>query len=502
MSGIADVCLVVEGTYPHVTGGVSSWVHDLICAQRHLRFHVVALVADQTPERMHFELPGNVQALTVIALQQACAEVSRGRQVARLIRELEAPLARLLGKGGRADFARVLAALRRHPELATRDGLMNSEPAFEMLLRVYEATVPASSFLNYFWSWRSLTGGLFSVLLSELPRARVYHAVSTGYAGLLMARAVLETGRPGLLTEHGIYTNERRIEISMADWLAEPGRGSLGIEKRRRSLRDVWLDAFIGYSRTCYEACSRIITLYSGNQPLQLRDGAPAERLLVVPNGIDYDFYAGIARSTRPRRPTVALIGRVVPIKDVKTCIRAAARLRELVPDVRVLLLGPTDEDRAYFLECREMVEHLGLAGSFEFAGRVQLRDHLGQVDAIVLTSLSEAQPLVLLEAGAAGIPCVATNVGACRDIIEGRADEQPPLGPGGFVTPLADPQATAQALASLLTDPVLHARCARALQQRVRLHYNKRVIDDIYRSLYEEHLAMPDAPLLQDGER
>ncbi|WP_119153571.1 GT4 family glycosyltransferase PelF [Caldimonas tepidiphila] len=490
-----DVCIVVEGTYPYVTGGVSNWVHDLIRAQRHLSFHVVALVAEQAPGHLHFTLSDNVKGLTVIALQQACAATSRGRPAARLIRDLEAPLARLLGRGGQADFAEVLAALRRHPGLATRDGLMNSEPAFEMLLRIYEATVPASSFLNYFWSWRSLTGGLFSVLLAELPRARLYHAVSTGYAGLLMSRAVLETGRPGLLTEHGIYTNERRIEISMAEWLAEPGRGGLGIEKRRRNLRDVWLDAFVGYSRTCYECCSRIITLYSGNQPLQLRDGAPAERLLVVPNGIDYDFYAAIPRCPRPRRPTVALIGRVVPIKDVKTCIRAAARLRERVPDVRVLLLGPTDEDPAYFEECRAMVEHLGLGDCFEFAGRVQLRDYLGQLDALVLTSLSEAQPLVLLEGGAAGIPCVATNVGACRDIIEGRADEQPPLGPGGFVTPLADPLATAQALANLLTDPALHARCARALQQRVRLHYNKRVIDDIYRRLYEEHSAMPDAP-------
>jgi polysaccharide biosynthesis protein PelF len=372
---------------------------------------------------------------------------------------------------------------------------MNSEPAFAMLRRMYEAAVPGSSFLNYFWSWRSLCGGLFSVLLAELPRARVYHAISTGYAGLVTARAVLETGRPGLLTEHGIYTNERRVEIAMADWLADRVPRGLGVEARRRDLRDVWIDAFTGYSQTCYEACDRITTLYTGNQLLQLRDGAPPGRLAIIPNGVDYDGFSAVPRDPAPRPPTVALIGRAVPIKDVKTYIRAAAILRDQVPGVRVLLLGPTDEDPAYFRECEEMVAHLGLGGTFEFTGRVRLQDYLGRVDAIALTSISEAQPLVLLEAGAAGVPSVATDVGSCRDIIEGRAGEDPPLGPGGFVTPLADPLATATGLARLLLDPGLRARCGEAIRRRTERYYNKRVVDGMYRELYEEHLAAPDRP-------
>ena len=135
----------------------------------------------------------------------------------------------------------------------------------------------------------------------------------------------------------------------MADWLADQVFASLDIEARRRDLRDVWIEAFTGYSRTCYEACETITTLYTGNQVLQLRDGAPPDRLVIIPNGIDYDAFSAIPRDPSPRPPTVALIGRVVPIKDVKTYIRAAAILRDLVPGVRVLLLGPTDEDPVYF---------------------------------------------------------------------------------------------------------------------------------------------------------
>jgi glycosyltransferase involved in cell wall biosynthesis len=491
----ADVCLILEGAYPFVAGGVSSWTHDLIKAHADLSFHLVALSADQAPKTLRFDLPPNVIQMTEIGLQQPGSRLAGGREVERMVAEIAGPLAQLFASGGLQDFRGVLGALRRHPRAATRAALMNSEPAFEMLRRMYEASVPGSSFLNYFWSWRSLAGGLFSLLLARLPRARVYHAISTGYAGLLMARAVLETGRPGLLTEHGIYTNERRVEIAMADWLADKIPGSLAIEARRRDLRDVWIEAFTGYSQVCYGACDRITTLYTGNQVLQLRDGARPERMSIIPNGIDYESLSVIPRDATPRPPTVALIGRAVPIKDVKTYIRAAAILQGLVPGVRVLLLGPTEEDPVYFRECEEMVAHLGLQETFEFTGRVKLHDYLGRLDVVVLTSISEAQPLVLLEAGAAGVPSVATDVGSCRDIIEGRADEDPPLGPGGFVTPLADPVATAQGLADLLLDPALRARCGEAIRRRTERYYNKKVVDRIYRELYEVHLALPDRP-------
>jgi glycosyltransferase involved in cell wall biosynthesis len=490
---LADVCLIVEGAYPYVAGGVSSWLHDLIRAHEDLTFHVVALSADEKPKALRFSLPPNVVGLTQLSLQQQETTIADDPIYHRTIRELEAPMTRLFERGSLADFQEILSTLRRCPRPVTRASLLNSEAAYEMVEHMYERSVPGSSFLNYFWSWRSLAGGLFSVLLAELPQAKVYHAISTGYAGLVLARATLETGRPGILTEHGIYTNERRVEIALADWLADDLPGSLDLEGQRRDLRDVWIDVFTGYARTCYEACNRITTLYTGNQVLQLRDGAAVERLCIIPNGIDYDSLAQLPRDLVPRRPTVALIGRVVPIKDVKTFIRAAALLREKVPDVRVLILGPTDEDPEYVRECEEMVAHLDLTACVEFAGRVNLHDFLGRIDAIALTSISEAQPLVLLEAGAAGIPSVATDVGSCRDILLGRDDEDPPLGAGGVITPLANPVATAKGLAALLLDEGLRKRCGDAIKRRTERYYNKQVVDRIYRELYNEHLCVPN---------
>jgi glycosyltransferase involved in cell wall biosynthesis len=489
----ADVCLIVEGAYPFVTGGVSSWLHDLVKAQKHLTFQLVAISADATPKPLRYDLPTNILGMTEIPLHQPQTKAHGGAAVAQLIGEIEQPLTALLAGGTFDDLREIVAILRRHGGRATRPVLLNSEPAFAMVQRMYERTAPGTSFLNYFWSWRALVGGLYSALLAPLPDARVYHAISTGYAGLVMACAVLKTGRPGLLTEHGIYTNERRIEIAMADWLVDNLPPSLGTEERRRDLRDVWTVAFQAYSRACYEASSCITTLYAENQVLQRRDGAPAERLQVIPNGIDYEHFSSIPRDPGARPPTVALIGRVVPIKDVKTYIRAVALLRHMIPGVQALLMGPTDEDPAYLRECEVLVEQFGLEGTFVFTGRVNIADYLGKIDVIVLTSISEAQPLVLLEAGAAGVPSVATNVGSCREILEGRPDEDPRLGPGGFVVPLADPRAVATALADLLRDPALHGRCARAIKRRAEIYYNKTVVDRIYRDLYDTYLPLPD---------
>ncbi len=66
---LADVCLLMEGSYPYVAGGVSTWTHDLIKSHADLTFHVVALVADRNARKLAYELPGNVTGLTHVYLQ-------------------------------------------------------------------------------------------------------------------------------------------------------------------------------------------------------------------------------------------------------------------------------------------------------------------------------------------------------------------------------------------------------------------------------------------------
>ncbi|MCC7242500.1 MAG: GT4 family glycosyltransferase PelF [Acidobacteria bacterium] len=483
----ADVCLILEGTYPYVTGGVSNWTHDLIRAQSHLSFHLVALVPPGPEVRLRFELPTNVTGVTRIELQSLAEGCAAPRGFGRVLDELEEPLIGLTTGGGLAEVEAVLKALRSAGPDIGREALLNSREAWTLLMRMYERQCPRVSFLDYFWTWRTLLLGVSSVLLAPLAPARVYHALCTGYAGLYATRARLETGCPALLTEHGIYTNERRVEITMADWLQQDPLQTLSIDHLHRDLRDLWIDTFTSFSRATYAACSQVITLFEGNTELQLQDGAAPEKLRVIPNGIELG--ETVTRLRGSTAPTVALVGRVVPIKDIKTFLRAAAILRDFVPDVRVWVLGPLDEDPDYVAECRQLATRLDLEATVEFKGRVALTDYYPLIDVLVLTSVSEAQPLVILEAAAMGVPSVATDVGSCREMILGRSDEQPPLGMAGAVTPLANPAATAEAVRGLLTDACAYQRCSAAAQERVRRCYNKANLDRAYRDIYQEHL-------------
>lgn len=480
-----DVCLILEGTYPYVTGGVSSWAHDLIKSQDHLRFHLVTLLAPGPTGKPKYEVPGNVVAMTKVVLQDLPDGGEPPASARQVMRALEEPLMRLMSSGTLDDIRALFQVLQPIQHHIDRETLLNSRDAWALLLRMYERQCRHVSFLDYFWTWRTLLLGVYSVASAPVVPARVYHALCTGYAGLYAARATLETGRPSLLTEHGIYTNERRIEIAMADWLQEDLTPSLSVDKLHRDLRDLWIDTFTSYSRACYAAVHKVVTLYEGNTVLQLQDGADREKLLVIPNGIDCQAFSPAPAHEHP--PTVALIGRVVPIKDVKTFLRACAALREVRPDLQAWILGPVDEDRDYVDECRQLVDLLDLGRTVTFKGKVALKEYLPLVDVVVLTSISEAQPLVILEAGACGIPTVATDVGACREMILGRSDEQPALGVGGAITPLANPAATARAIAKLFEDRAHYERCAATIRERVRRYYNKTDLDRAYRALYEE---------------
>ena len=142
------------------------------------------------------------------------------------------------------------------------------------------------------------------------------------------------------------------------------------------------------------------------------------------------------------RRMRVGFVGRVVPIKDLVTFVRACdVALGSVDLDVRVI--GPMEEDPGYAARCRQLVSRLGRSSSIQFVGPMPPARIYGDLDLVVLTSFSEGQPLVILEAYAWGVPVVATDVGACREMIEGRSDEDRRIGPSGIVTRVAAPKET-----------------------------------------------------------
>jgi glycosyltransferase involved in cell wall biosynthesis len=188
------------------------------------------------------------------------------------------------------------------------------------------------------------------------------------------------------------------------------------------------------------------------------------------------------------------MIGRIVPIKDIRTFIVAVSLLKQLVPEAVAILIGPEEEDPAYAAGCRALVAQLGLEGTVQFLGRVpDVKTYLGRADVIVLSSISEAQPIALLEAAATGLPAVTTDVGSCREIIEGFADD-PVQGRGGFVVPACDPKAMAEALAAILRDREAGIAMGQVMQRRIPQLYHKERIRRLYEGLYSELAAAAPA--------
>jgi len=499
--GSADVALLLEGTYPYVRGGVSAWVHHLVRGLPELTFSIVFIGGsrERRGDRA-YELPPNV-----VHLEEHFLETPR---VSEAPRDLPGDAGFFAASAalhdgfragaGTATLSAALDTVVEHlvanPERCRRDFLY-SRSAWKEITERYAAGAPTRSFLEYFWTVRSMHAPLFALAAAaaRVPPARVLHVVSTGFAGFLATLLRRRRGSPLIITEHGIYTKERRIELLQADWIFDDER--LGPDTSDVSVgyfRQLWIGLFERIGRMTYEAADSIVSLYEGNRQRQIADGAPPARTSVLPNGIALERFRAL-RARRPAEipPVIALIGRVVPIKDIRTFIRAARLVIARRPEVEAWIAGPEEEEPDYAAECRELAAGPGGSqGRIKLLGFQRVDEIFPRIGVNVLTSISEAQPLVVLEGFAAGVPCVATDVGCCRELIEGTTPDDRALGAAGAIVQIADPEATAARIIELLDDPARWRAAQQAGIARVERLYTEELMLQRYRDLYRASFA------------
>jgi glycosyltransferase involved in cell wall biosynthesis len=102
----------------------------------------------------------------------------------------------------------------------------------------------------------------------------------------------------------------------------------------------------------------------------------------------------------------------------------------------------------------------------------------------------------VILEAEAAGVPLIATDVGACREMLEGGTPEDRALGASGLITRIASPEDTAQALVQMAKNPAMRKKMAEAGRRRVATFYRRDRLIESYRDLYQRLSDAPSAGL------
>ena len=166
---------------------------------------------------------------------------------------------------------------------------------------------------------------------------------------------------------------------------------------------------------------------------------------------------------------TIGVVARLVPHKCVDLVLDAVAA----VPDVAVLIGGDGPARRP--LEMR--AERLGLADRVEFLGWADPGDVLGRSDAVALVSEVEGQPLSLLDARAAGLPVIATDVGGVSEIVVD--------GETGMLVPIDDVDALVSAIQALATDHELAVRMGRAARQHHAESGGPAAMATAYRRLY-----------------
>ncbi len=486
----ADVALLVEGTYPFVRGGVSSWVHRLIESLPETTFSVVFLGGRRTGHGPPvYPQPPNVRYFERQYLFEASApdQPAGRRRCPMADMDRLHDLLRTTGPEAPIDPALLggVARLLAEPRGITRSDFLHGDDAWRRIDEAYRRDCPDGSFTDYFWTVRAIHAAVFAVaeLAHRLPPARTYHAVSTGYAGLLGALLRHRHGRPLVVTEHGIYTKERKLDLATAEHV--PGDGC---DPRAPGFgRRMWMRFFQGLGRMTYASAAPIIALYEGSRRRQIQDGADPVRTRVVPNGVDLGRFARV-RAARPHAPppVIGFLGRLVPIKDVKCFVRAIKALVSLCPQAQGWVVGPTSEDESYARECVQLAATLGLEGRLRFTGYQPAEEVLPRLGLLVLTSISEGLPLVVLEAFASGLPVVTTDVGACRELVEGRTPEDRALGAAGAVVSIANPEAVARAALALL-DPVRWRAAQQAAVRRVESYYTETRVFDAYRQIYQE---------------
>ena len=489
-----DIIFLAEGTYPFVRGGVSSWIHQIISSLSEYSFGIIFIGSKKEDYgEILYELPPNLLHLEVHYLfddiQNKPIYKKGNKKAFKAIKELHESFDKESIK--LHDMIKEISFFEKK---LTYQDFLYSKRSWKYISLMYEKNAPDISFVDYFWTVRNIHAPIWKVakVARDMPKCKILHSPSTGYAGLLGSLASIYFDTPFILTEHGIYTKERKIDLLSAKWI-KFSKSSLIKEKveELNYVKKMWVNFFEQIGKFSYSQAKYIISLYKETQKVQISYGADKNRCIVIPNGIDLDRFNSLVFKRESKIPqVVTLIGRVVPIKDIKTFIRAIAIAKLSIANIVGLIVGPTDEDKEYAKECFEMVKLFNLNQNIQFLGHRRVDDILPKSGILTLTSISEGMPLVVLEAFAAGVVCVTTDVGSCKDLIYGALDQRDiEISKAGEVVPIADSSALAKSYIKFLTNERLYKQAQKSALTRVKLYYQDKMFLNKYRKIYKEFI-------------
>jgi polysaccharide biosynthesis protein PelF len=443
------VAMMTEGTYPFGFGGVSVWCDQIIRGMPGYDFRLVAIVATDA-EQVVWSLPDNVSSMVKVLLWgPPLAGHAAGRHEALPVRLLRELVDMLLDSSAEAQprFGDVLRELSEFAQRGSLSAGLASEKAVRLLSEAWrdrwsDTGQPAPTLHDAVTAMQLLEHSLRP--LSYPPvQADIGHAVTNGLGVLPALAAKWQYGMPMLVTEHGVYLREQYLQNRQGPYRWPVKAFHLGFMRRLCAL---------GYSEA--------ETITPGNvynRRWEEKLGAEPKRIRTVYNGVDPANFPAL--TGEPGAPTISWVGRIDPIKDLETLLRAFSLVHHEMPEARLRLFGSPPKGReAYLQRCRTLAADLGIGEVATFEGRVEnIRDAYDAGRIVVLSSVSEGFPYSLIEAMTCGRTCVATDVGGVTEAV----------GDTGLVVPPRNPALMAQACLTLLRDTELRHRLGAAARTR-----------------------------------
>ncbi|MBI4261846.1 MAG: GT4 family glycosyltransferase PelF [Actinobacteria bacterium] len=503
--GRPRVLLTTEGTYPHYTGGVSTWCDFLIREIGDVDFVVWSLMMNPFIKQQ-FAFPRNVVQYVGVPLwgveqpAEYTREIPSGKvfESARrtkdrdVEREFVPLFNRFLDSVTAAvfdpdQFAGVLAEMHAYfrdweyrttwRSRAVWEAFKQKlvEPTQYSLPRMEEeeeGTLPTFSNIRENLGYLVRSPGrreerveeseevptigeaveglrwlyrLLSTLNVEVPQADVTHSAAAAFCAIPCILSKVERDTPFLLTEHGVYLREQY----------------LAIHRRRypHNLKRFLIDLISAVAQTSYHLADQVSPVCRFNTRWELAYGVADDRIRVIYNGVDQNAYYP-AEVHRPggMAPTVVSVSRIDPLKDQETMLRVADRVRRDMPNVRFIHYGPVADDK-YWTQVQDLHRQLQLGDTVRFMGATSnVAEAMNGGDVVLLTSISEAFPYTVVEALMCGRPVVSTSVGGVVEALEGT----------GITARPRDVEGLAQSVITILRMPAdERARMSRAARER-----------------------------------
>lgn len=310
------------------------------------------------------------------------------------------------------------------------------------------------------------------------------HTPKPGLLGQLAARMA---GTPAVInTIHGFYFHEHM----------PPAQQRFYITMERIAAR--CSDLILSQSSEDLETALRL-GICSPERIQWLGNGIDIRRF--DPGRIDPQRLAHLRRAlgVPPDTPVVGFVGRLVAAKGVIELARAVQQVQSRVGPVTLLIVGGVDREKVDALT-PEAIQAAAGTTTCVFAGvRQDMPEMYALMDVFALPSYREGFPRAAMEASAMGVPCVVTDVRGCREAVE--------HGRNGFLTPLHDVDALAEAIVRLLQDDNLRAAMGSAGRSMARERFDEqqvfqRVIGAYRRVLREKGLPAPESAAIPATSR